>query len=252
MSIELLDIIMPALCVGIAVLLTHIILGRYVLARGIIFIDLAIAQIAAMGALMAEIYLHDLNIPLIQLLIPVTFACTGAAIIALIERFESTALEAYIGLIYVFSAALCALIIANSHHGDELSKNLLSGQILWSTWSDVASLLALSIVVLTGMLLLKKWLNRGLFYFFFAISITASVKVIGIYLVFTSLIVPALATRSLSGAKQYFTALFIGIIGYSLGLYLSMSLDVPAGPIIVCMLVIIAAPVRIVLKNTYK
>jgi len=249
MSIELIDIILPALCVGIVVLLTHVVLGRYVLARGIIFIDLAIAQIAAMGALIAELYLHDIDSTLIHLLIPVLFACTGAAIIALIERFESSSLEAYIGLTYVFSAAVCALLIANSHHGDEISKTLLSGQILWTTWSDVAGLFALSLFVLAGMVLLKKWLNKGLFYFFFAISITASVKVIGIYLVFTSLIVPALATRSLDGFKQYFAALALGVLGYSAGLYLSMDFDLPAGPIIVCMLVLIAIPVRLGLKK---
>ena len=135
-SNEIIEIVGPALAAGLMIALTHAPLGIEVLRRGIIFIDLAVAQIAGLGLVAGHLLLHDPSPWLIQ------FIALGCAIAAgLFFRKVETAIperqEAIIGCTFVLAASLALLLLADHPHGGEEVKHLLSGQMLFVTWADV-------------------------------------------------------------------------------------------------------------------
>lgn len=227
-----LSILGPAFIAGLIVLSTHVLLGQQVLARGIIFIDLAIAQIAALGVIAAEYAGVDEHSYLVQV------AAAGAALIggAVLNWSDGKwphKQEALIGTSFALAATAAILLLANNPHGGEHLKELLVGQILWVSPTQIWTAALVSAGLLVAM-----WLRRGAskgfgFYAIFAIAITQSVQLVGVYLVFTSLIVPALATDHLAGRRRQLTAFAIGIAGYALGLASSAVLDLPSGAVIV-------------------
>lgn len=236
-----LSIIGPAFLAGLLVLATHVPLGREVLKRGIIFLDLAIAQIAALGVIIAlSLDLHDQPIALQA--IAVGSALVGAGLLHFSEKRFAVIQEALIGSIFVLAATGSLLLLANNPHGAEHITDLLSGQILWVNNDQLQGLAAITIVIFMCWQLLTPDLRQKLFYPLFAIAITASVQLIGIYLVFSSLIIPALAIRQIEKfpiLKGY----LLGIIAYGTGLICSSIYDLPAGPVIVWMLAITATVV---------
>ena len=152
-DLDLLSILLPAFAAGILVLSTHVLLGSQVLKRGIIFIDLAIAQVAALGAIIAHTN-HDIeHIPYATVWMPALFALMGAGFIAWLSKRMADELEAIIGCFYVLSAVAAMLMLSNDPHGAEMLKQLMSGQILWVNWSQlllpaIVSLLVLVIIAL--------------------------------------------------------------------------------------------------------
>lgn len=233
MIIDHLSILLPALCAGILVLSTHVVLGIQVLKRGIIFMDLAIAQIAALGA----IFIHTIDglehIPFIHYLLPVIFAFIGAMCIYFCEKKFTKELEAIIGCIYVISASLSVLMLAHNPHAGEVLTQILSGQILWVTWEELLIPLFISITVLLVIWIKENCLNGLIFYLLFAIIVTTSLELVGVYLVFSSLILPALATNTSQPNQRVILGISIGILGYLLGLLFSAQWDLPAGTTIV-------------------
>lgn len=227
MSLTDLNIIWPALIAGLLVLATHVPLGQQVLERGIVFIDLAIAQIAGLGVIAAASMGLPLNGWMTQIA-AVSAALLGAVLLTWTERRAPRQQEALIGVLFILAACAGILLLAGNPHGGEHLKELLVGQILWV---DTTQLLALAAV--TACLLLAIWrgwmqrLGRLGFYGFFAIAVTASVQLVGVYLVFSSLIIPALAS------KRVGVAYVIGACGYGLGLVLSAVFDLPSGAVIV-------------------
>src|SRR5262249_4174895 len=137
-------------------------------------------------------------------------------------------------------AALQLILLASNPSGAEHLKDLLVGQILWVTPAKLIqlSLLYAPIVVIWAVFDLTR--NRALFYTVFAISITISVQVVGMFLVFSSLIIPALAARVGPERLQHILAFNIGAAGYIAGLLLSGIFDIPTGAAIVCALVPVA------------
>ncbi|MBM7071849.1 metal ABC transporter permease [Shewanella sp. 202IG2-18] len=230
---DLLDIILPAFVAGLLVLSTHVVLGCQVLKRGIIFIDLAIAQIAALGAIVAKTH-HDFEaLPLMQFVMPAVFALFGAALIAWLSKKAPKELEALIGCLYVVSAVAALLLLANDPHGAELLKQIMSGQILWVDWSQLIGPAIIYIMLLMLLMFTPRLLNGRAFYFIFAIVITFSVELVGVYLVFSTLIMPALASQPFKGKKGVAIALGIGLLGYVVGLMVSVTMDYPSGASIV-------------------
>jgi hypothetical protein len=125
------------------------------------------------------------------------------------------------------------LLLANNPQGGEHLKDLLVGQILWVSYDQLIPAGVLSAALL-GIIWWRHNQLKGLtFYALFALAITASVQLVGVYLVFASLIVPALATVGLNGKRQLTTAYIIGIAGYVSGLALSAVFDLPSGALIV-------------------
>jgi zinc/manganese transport system permease protein len=224
------------LVAGLLVLATHVPLGRRVLARGIIFLDLAIAQIAVLGVIAAHAFdLAPQGWP--TQLAAAAAALAGAALLAVCEQRWPEIQEALIGSAFVVAASLSVLLLAGDPHGGEHLSELLTGQILWTTPTQ-----AIQIGVLYVFLLgLWAWWSsrsvRGLnafgFYLIFALAITASVQLVGVYLVFASLILPALAGRGLPPRKGILVGWTLGALAYATGLAISALLDWPAGPAIV-------------------
>ena len=229
-SIEF-DILLPAFIAGLLVLATHIPFGMRVLQRGVIFADLAVAQIAGLGVVIAGL-LDLTEHPLLVQLIAASSALCGAALLAWIERRLPDVKEACIGLTFVLSATLGILLMSHDVHAGEHLKDLLVGQILWVSNSQLTATAFLTAALLAIWKLLRQRLGNFGFYALFAIAITASVQLVGVYLVFASLIVPALAThRHLK--RRYLFAFAVGIAGYTAGLLFSVWLDLPTGAAIV-------------------
>jgi len=223
----------PALVAGVLVLATHVPLGMQVLDRGIVFIDLAIAQIAGLGVVAAD----ALGMPEGGLAVQgaaVTAALLGAWLLTWTERRAPQQQEALIGVMFILAACGSLLLLAGNPHGGEHLKDLLVGQILW-----VGTVQLLWLGGITAVLLLALWLGwverlgRFGFYGAFALAVTASVQLVGVYLVFSSLIIPALGSRLLGGVRRFGVAYGVGLAGYALGLALSALLDLPSGAVIV-------------------
>lgn len=228
----------PAMAAGLVVLATHVPLGREVLRRGIIFLDLAVAQIAGLGVIAAGTLLGDAHGLIIQAA-AFAAALAGALMLAGFERRWPRYQEAIIGSAFVVAASLSLLLLAGDPHGGEQLKDLLVGQILWNGWDEIL-LAALAALVVLGAWFGLAAHRASLFYPLFALAITTSVQLVGIYLVFASLILPALATLSRArGALPL--ALAVGAGGYGAGLTLSALLDLPAGPLVVVCLAVIGA-----------
>jgi zinc/manganese transport system permease protein len=236
MSSTEIGIILPALLAGLLVLSTHVPFGREVLARGIIFIDLAIAQIAGLGVIIA--FTAGVHEGWEVQLAAVSAALTGAIVLYWAEKMWPDAQEAIIGAAFVIASSASLLLLANHPQGGEHLKEILIGQILWV---DYVELIPVA-VLYAAVLLLRNYVvsedNRLLFYLVFAVTITASVQLVGVYLVFASLILPALATIRL-GKAQLLIAYIFGVTGYLAGLLIAAWLDLPAGPVIIMVMALI-------------
>ena len=209
---------------GLLVLATHVVLGIDVLRRGIIFIDLAIAQVAGLGAVAASLtdldeMFHGFGPSGLGAQLAAGLAAgAGALLLTWCERRWPDIQEALIGLVFVFSAAAGILLLAHNPHGGEHLRDLLAGQLLWVSWSQLLPVALLY----AGVLALwfgpaQRWPRLG-FYLLFAITVTASVQLVGVLLVFTSLIAPAVATRAFGGARRILAAYLVGAAGYAAGL----------------------------------
>jgi len=230
----------PALLAGLVVLATHVPLGAQVLDRGIVFIDLAIAQIAGLGVIAADALGLPEHGPAVQAA-AVGAALLGAWLLTWTERRAAAQQEALIGVLFVLAASAGILLLAGNPRGGEHLKDLLVGQILWVNWSQLGWLAGVSALLLAA--LAFGWiarLGRFGFYAAFAVAVTASVQLVGVYLVFSSLIVPALATRAFSGARRHAWGYAVGTVGYATGLALSALFDLPSGAVIVCTLAAVA------------
>lgn len=232
-------LLIPPLLVGILVLATHVPLGQRVLARGIIFLDLAVAQLAVLGVIVAHTLGGETQGWQTQLA-ATSAALIGAALLAGCERRWPEIQEALIGSAFVVAASLAVLLLSHDPQGGEHLSELLTGQILWVGKTQIIYLAVLTAVLLAVWGLLRARMGRMGFYLIFALAITASVQLIGVYLVFASLILPALATRSRTGLSALLWGVGLGSIAYAVGLITSALVDLPGGPSIVLTLAAMA------------
>lgn len=236
----------PAFLAGLMVLATHVPLGQQVLARGIIFIDLALAQVAALGVIGAQYFGIDEHGDVVRIAAALA-ALTGAGLLAWTDRRWPEYQEPLIGTLFVLAATGSVLLLANSPHGGEHLKDLLVGQILWVTPSQLVHTAVMTALLLGAMAWLRGRLTGLFFYGVFALAITASVQLVGVYLVFASLIVPALSTVGMEGRRRLVASYLVGIVGYAAGLALSAVLDLPSGALIVWTLAICGVLLRLAL-----
>lgn len=227
-------------------------LGLHVLKREIIFIDIAMAQMASLGVCVAIMFHLDLKAPE-TFLISLGFTIIGAAIFSGMKKDESEIpLEAIIGIVYVMAAAAAVILLSRAAEGDEQIKNMLVGNILLVTPSEVWKTFGLfSFVGLIHWIFRKNFLavtfGEGkerlcsrcwdfLFYALFGLVATSFVRIAGVLLVFTYLIVPA--TCGIRIGNSFTSRMFIGwaisLIGGIVGLWISFYFDLPSGAAIVC------------------
>jgi len=311
-------ILLPALVAGLLMLLIHVPLGREVLGRGVVFIDLSLAQLAAMGAIFAQ----TLDMPFIAAqAFALSFALLGALLFKWLEQKHiniekainsqrnmaqeeqderpekrkaskenkprstqlatikpaSTSLmlaqslqsappevvrlavgvslikwnEVIIGCSFVLSTALVLLLLSVNPHGAEHINNILSGQLLLADWDRILFsggifLAAAALVYWKPTLFLRRW-----FYLLIAAVITTSVQLCGIYLVFASLIFPAVGTYfvrdKLRRRMLEYAGATMGLVG---GLLASFYFDLATGPAIVWGIALVMGVVFVITKNS--
>lgn len=228
-------ILLPAMLSGLLVLSTHVPLGRQVLVRGIVFIDLALAQVAGLGVIIMDTLGFEPHGWRVQ-----AAACAAALLGALLltwtQKRWGEVQEALVGTLFVVAACAGLLLLAHNPHGGEHLQDLLGGQILWTSPGDLLPIAVLYAGVLVLWFGFRHRLGDLGFYLLFAVTVTASVQLVGIYLVFASLIVPALAVRETRAEFQLALGYAIGALGYGAGLCFSALSDLPTGPVIVCSL----------------
>ncbi|HEV7667684.1 MAG TPA: metal ABC transporter permease [Thermoanaerobaculia bacterium] len=245
-----------ALCVLPAALVYF---GLHVVGRGIIFVDLALAQIAALGISTAVLMGADAEHGTLPYVLAIAFTIAGAALFSLTRfRHPRVPHEAIIGIIYIVAAAAATMVLSHTASGDEEIKNLLVGNILLVSKGEVirTALLYLGVGAFHYALRKKFYLisfdpeeaeRQGmsvrlwdfLFYATFGLVVTSFVRIAGVYLVFSYLIVPAVCGALLSSRTAirltigWVIALTAGLTGLVLSTQWE-SMDLPTGPTIVC------------------
>jgi len=243
-----LSIVWPALIAGLLITATHAPLGMQVLNRGIVFIDLAVAQIAGLGVIVADRFGFEPQGVAVQVA-ALLAALLGALLLNWTDKRWPQVQEAVIGVTFIVAANAAILLLASNPHGAEHLKDLLIGQILWV---DAARLVVVAIVyalILAVWFGMRQRVGRIGFYVLFALAVTASVQLVGVYLVFTTLIVPALATRAM--ARGRLAACYaLGVLGYAAGLAISLVSDLPPGPLIVCTMTVLGLAMFLLKSRT--
>ncbi len=234
----MLGLIAPAFAAGIIVSAIHVPLGQEVLRRGIIFIDLAIAQIAALGVVFGKAIFH-VEQGLWPFILALVFALGGSSLFAWLEKKAPKYQEAFIGCAFVLAASVILIMLASDPHGGEEVEGLLAGQILWVNWQHIGWAAVVYVVALAAWFL---WPQRRqtLFYILFPVVITISVQLVGVYLVFASLIMPALGAAGFREGRQLAVGYCIAFIAIGAGLAISVLADLPAGPVLVSALAVIS------------
>ncbi|MDP6875972.1 MAG: metal ABC transporter permease [Alphaproteobacteria bacterium] len=240
---EYMEIMGPALVAGLMIAVIHAPLGIEVLRRGIVFIDLAIAQIAGLFIVLVNLWLHHPAWAVVQATAVCSAVC-AALLFRWVEKAMPREQEAVIGSTFILAASAMLLLLADEPHGGEAVQHILVGQILFAAWPTV---LSFAPVYVAGFLLwfLVPQVRHGLaFFLIFGVVVTASVQLVGVYVVFASLILPALAVNGMQPERPVF-AIALGMAGIVLGLGLSLVTDLPTGPTLVFSLAVVALLTRI-------
>ncbi len=254
MHFNVMDIMLPAFFECLILVGIHSYLGIHVIRRQVIFVDLALAQIAALGTTVAFLF-GIMPKTTVAYWFSLGFTFIGAAIFS-VSRFRESKVpqEAIIGLVYALAAAISILVIDKAPHGAEHIKEMLTGNILWVKWSTIGkAALVYSLVGLFHYIFRDKFLlisdnpekayRSGmsvpfwdfLFYVSFGIVITHSVGTAGVLMVFVFLVVPAVTSMMITDKlwQQLLIGWTMGLVVSVLGLYVSYVADLPSGPTVV-------------------
>lgn len=228
----MLDIILPALFLSFVLLGIHAYFGIEIIKRGIIFTDLAIGQMAALGAAVSLLFMDGAHAYPLSL----AFALTGAVMIAYSSRL-SINLEAFIGLIYAFGYSGCFIVLSKSAHGMEEFKNLMAADILFTPTGDIIHTAILYLFLGVAIYFVNHKtsgiIRETLFFVIFAFTVTSSVRIAGVLIVFSILIAPAFISLMLKAGRPLIMAWVIGVALNSIATYLSFKMDYPTGYAIV-------------------
>ncbi|MBA3317278.1 MAG: metal ABC transporter permease [Gemmatimonadales bacterium] len=252
-----LSLFLPPLVACLVIVATHSYLGLHVIAREVIFVDLSLAQMAALGSAVAILAggQPDSRMALVYAL---GFTTLGAGVFALTRSDEKGRVpqEAIIGIVYVVASAMAILVADRTPRGGEAIKDILVGSLLWVTWPTIARLAAiysalgvfhwimrrrfLTISFQPETALAQGWSVRWwdfLFYLSFGVVITFSVPIAGVLLVFSFLVVPAAIAFQFTRRQGALAAIswLAGTLASAGGLWVSFHYDLPTGPVVVCM-----------------
>lgn len=238
--------VLAVLLVGI-----HAYLGLHVLEREVIFVDISLSQVAALGGAVSLFFVHEGEASLLALLLSLGFCLLVSFALAMLRHYEkSVSQEALIGMTYALASGALILVADKLPHGAEHLKEALIGNILFVTWPQVLETFAIySVIGIVHWVFRKQFwkASRGekgtfgwdfLFYFLFGIVITFSTKHAGVLVVFSILVAPAaLASRYFKSLpKRLGLAWIVGTLGLLVSFILSYNLDLPSGAAIVCTL----------------
>jgi zinc/manganese transport system permease protein len=240
---DALALLWPAFVVAICLVGIHTYFGIEVLRRKVIFVDLALAQIAALGATAAFLLGHPVQ-SAAAYGYSLGFTLVAAVLLAFTRAWSARIpQEALIGVIYVVAAAAAILLIDRAPQGAEHLKQILTGNIVTSGIDELVFIAPLYLAIAALHAILRRWLAHGasvardfLFYATFGIVVTSSVALAGVLLVFSFLIIPAaigvLYADTLS--RQLAIGWLSGVVTSAAGLALSFTLDLPTGATMVC------------------
>ena len=245
----------PALAMCLVIASIHVYLGMHVLAREVIFVDLSLAQLAALGATVASLWVEQEEPGWESHVAAVGFTLVGATIFAFTRRVRKhVSQEAIVGIVYAVASAVTVLVVSHSPHGAEHIKDILVGSLLNTTWTNVWETAGIYAVLgVVQALLAKRFIRISwtpdeaereskyvelwdlLFYVLFGIVITISVRFAGILLVFSFLIVPAVITRlfSTNMRNRLLAGWGIATAASALGVWASWTWDFPTGAAVV-------------------
>ena len=243
-------------CMVLVAMLSY--LGLHVIAREVIFVDLSLAQMAALGSLSALLFHVNPDSPKTYL-----FALLATAVGALLFALTRTSgrkgrvpQEAFIGIVYVVASAAAVLVANNVPGGGEAVEKTLVGSLLWVTWPTIWKLaVAYAALGVFQYALRHRFLTISfhpeeaetagwkirwwdfLFYLSFGVVITLAVPIAGVLMVFSFLVVPAVIANLFTGDKRRLAVIAwgSGALASLLGLWVSYTQDLPTGPLIVCM-----------------
>ncbi|MGZ3725646.1 MAG: metal ABC transporter permease [Pseudobdellovibrio sp.] len=248
---EALEFLAAPLVLAILLVGIHAYLGLHVLEREVIFVDISLSQVAALGSAISLFFVKEGEGATFALCLSLGLCLLVAFALALLKRFEkSVSQEALIGMTYALAGGSLILVADKLPHGAEHLKEALIGNILFVTWPQVLETFVIYAVI--GVL---HWIFRKqfwqasegkdgmfwwdfLFYFLFGIVITFSTRHAGVLVVFSILVAPAaLATRYFESiVPRLLLAWGVGTAGLLLAFILSYKLDLPSGAAIVCTL----------------
>jgi len=226
------DILLSAFFLSIVLLGIHSYFGLEIIRRGIIFTDLAIGQMAAFGAALSILFLNGEYLYLISLL----FALFGGYSISLISKHEKNP-EPFIGLMYAFGIAGVYILLSKSSHGMETFQKLMAADILFTPLLEIVKTailyLALGIFIFFFHRKTTGTVRDVLFFVTFAATVTSSVKLAGVLIVFSLLLAPALIATIVGRGSPLISAWIIGTVLNIIAIIASYRFDFPTGYTIV-------------------
>lgn len=246
---------LPALVVCLILAGIHTYFGYHIVQRGVIFVDLSLSQIAALGACVALLLGWGEGAPIKAFGMSLAFTFGGAVLFAFLRKSQKVVpMEALIGIAYAGAVAVSLLLLEKSATGTEHIKEMLVGTILTVSWHDVLQLGAIVLVVAIVHLFIHKrlflisenpdgaaksniklWVWDIIFYATFGVVVTSSVKVAGVLLIFSLLTIPAVTAMicTTGTIRRVVFGWLFGVIGCIAGLEVSLRLDSAAGPSII-------------------
>lgn len=225
----MIDILFTAFLLSVVLVGIHSYFGLEIIKRGIIFTDLAIGQMAAFGAAISLLFFDGSFIYIISL----SFAIVAAMLIAYSTK-RSPYPEAIIGLLYAFSLSAVYIVLSKTYHGMEEFQRLLASDILFTPLHKIIeTAIIYSFIGIVLFALHRNIKNNGikniLFFVLFAITVTSSVKLAGVLIVFALLLSPAMIALSLHAKHLLITAWIAGTVINIIAICLSYQLDLPTG-----------------------
>jgi len=251
-GLKMLDLMIPPIVAGLVILSIHAYLGLHVIARGVIFVDLAFAQIAALGATVGFLTGVEHGTPT-ALAFSMGFTLVGALIFSF-SRLEGTVVpqEAVIGITFVVASAAVILIAGFTAEGAEHIAETLTGTLIWVGWPEIIRMAVVYVILgVIYFIFRKPFLSvslseadvpraRGwdfLFYALFGIVISFSVPVAGVLMVFSALVIPAVVAFLFTSRFRVALGIAwaVGTVTLVTGVVASFASDIPTGPLLVCM-----------------
>ena len=234
---SIVEILWPAFVLAISLVFVHAIFGIEIIKRGVIFTDLAIGQIAAIGMAISIAFMEGFA----QTEMTLLFALLGAGVITWANA-KLSHIEAFIGLLYALGVSSIMLILAQSAEGTELFSKLSASDILFVSSGDVFKSVAIYAGVAAVMFFiyprLKGIFKELIFFVMLAITVTSSVQEAGVLVVFALLIAPAYAAVVQKRFNKLAFAWFVGSLSVIIALIASYNFDLPTGYTIIFTLVV--------------
>ncbi len=245
------DILLSAFVLSVVLLGIHSYFGLEIIRRGIIFTDLAIGQMSALGAALSILFLDGKYVYPVSL----AFALLAGLVIALASKRTSSH-EAFIGLLYAFGISGVFIVLSKSAHGMEMFDKLMASDILFTPWPDIIE--TGIVYTLLGLILvfvyprMKGFWRDTLFFVSFAATVTSSVRLAGVLIVFSLLVAPAFIAIRLNKGKLLLVAWVVGTLVNLVSIVVSYNLDLPTGYTLVFCHALLALIVAFVLPGMKK